>query len=87
MLLPMFLKWSEKVNATLVIDEVRLRNAKWVELVAVSGVPDVNAVARDFFSPKGKNQQIQFNPGKTTELYLEMEYSKYHDINEALQNP
>ena len=78
MILPLFLKWSN--NATLSIEDVRLRTTNWVELVPLPGVQDVNAIARQFFVPKGKNNIIQFNAGKGAELYLEIEYSKYQSI-------
>ena len=38
--------------------------------VAVSGVPDVNAVARDFFSPTGKNQHGRIGLQGITDIYI-----------------
>jgi hypothetical protein len=74
----------------LMIEDVRLRTTNWVELVPLAGVEDMNAIARQFFLPKGKNNTIQFQRGKGAELYLEIEYSKYLDIVrhiDELENP
>src|SRR5262249_21763028 len=84
MLLPLFLKWSN--NATLTIDDVRLRTTQWVELVPIDGVQDVNAIARQFFVAKGKNNVVQFHPGKGAELYLEIEHSVYLDIVRSIED-
>jgi hypothetical protein len=76
---PLFLKWS-KSAFHISVDEVRLRSKDWVEMVALPGVPDVDAIAEKFFVAKGKARNVQFQRGKGVEVFLELEYEKYNTI-------
>ena len=81
---PLFLKWS-KDAFHISVDDVRLRSKDWVEMVAIPGVPDVDAIAQKFFVAKGKSKIPQFQAGKGTEVFLELEYEKYQEIMTYLE--
>lgn len=49
-ILPAFLKWSN--NYPLAFEHIRMRDKKWVEFVPAE--PDVDAVAKDFYTFKSK---------------------------------
>jgi hypothetical protein len=78
-LLPLFLKWS-KNTTVLGVDDVRLRNKDGVELVPISGTPDVDAIASKYFVPKGKSKVVQFVGKGRTEVSLELQYDKYNEV-------
>jgi hypothetical protein len=73
-----FLKWSK--NAQISIDDLRLRNKDWVEMVPVPGTPDIDAIASKFFVKRGKSKVVQFYPGKGTEVILELSYEKLTEV-------
>jgi hypothetical protein len=72
------LKWSK--DYFLSIDDVRLRNKDWVEMIPIRDAHDTDAIARKFFVAKGKSRNIQFHAGKGTEVFLELEYEKFQQI-------
>jgi len=74
-LLPLFIKWSKEAELT--IDQVRLRQKDWLELVPMKDVEDVNVIAKKFFVQRGKNKMLVFHPGKGVELNLEIEHDLY----------
>jgi hypothetical protein len=83
-LYPMFLKWSR--NIVVSIDDLRLRNKDWVEMVSMSGVPDVDAIAAKFFVLKGKSKVVQFQAKGRVEVYLELQHEKYLEILTHLES-
>lgn len=76
--LPSFAKWS--MGYHLEIEDVKLRDKKWVEFV--ERVPDKDAIADQFFQFIGKGSRIRKFKGGQAELVLEIEYDKYCKINE-----
>lgn len=83
MLRPLFLEWSRE--APISIDDLRLRNKDWVEMIPVPDTPDVDAIASKFFVAKGKARNIQFSAGKGAEVYLELGNEKYQEIITRLE--
>ena len=84
-LLPLFMKWSK--DYTLVIEDLWLRFKDWVELIpAGPDNEDVGAISSKFFLPKEKSKMIQFHPNKVLELYLELAYDKYAEIQNYLED-
>jgi hypothetical protein len=67
------------------MDELRLRNKDWVEMVPLPGVPDVDAIAAKFFVPRGKLRVLQFHAGKGVEVFLELEHEKHIEILTRLE--
>jgi hypothetical protein len=61
------------------MEDLRLRNKDWVEMVPMFGAPDVDAVAAKFFVAKGKSKIVQFQPKGRVEVYLELQHEKYLD--------
>lgn len=67
---PAFKAWS--MNYPLTLDEVQLRRKNWVEMFAVEGYPDVDAV-RDECYTAGKNPKLKANAVVHVYLYLTAE--------------
>jgi hypothetical protein len=79
------MKWSK--DDTLVIEDLRLRFKDWVELIPLGpGNEDTGAISSKFFLPKGKSKTIQFHPNKVLELYLELAYDRYAEIQTRLED-
>lgn len=68
------------------IDDLRLRNKDWVEMVSMTGVPDVDAIAAKFFVLKGKSKIVQFQAKGRVEVYLELQHEKYLEILTHLES-
>jgi hypothetical protein len=78
LLLP-FMKWSK--DYTLAIEDLWLRFKDWVELIpAGPNNEDVGAISSKKFLPKGKSKTIQFHSNKVLDLYLELPYDKYAEV-------
>ena len=76
--LPSFTKWS--LEYQLEIEDVKLRDKKWVEFIQC--VPDRDAIADQFHQFIGKGSKIKkFKTGQA-ELILELDFDKYQKINE-----
>jgi len=80
----MFLKWSN--NATVDLDQLRLRNKDWVEMIPRPGVQDIDAIAAKFFIAKGKARNVLFHAGKGVEVFLELQQETYLEIVFCLEN-
>jgi hypothetical protein len=79
------MKWSK--NDSLAMEDIRLRFKDWVELIPLGpGHEDINAISSKFFLPKGKSKTIQFHPNKVLELYLELIYDKYAEVQDRLDD-
>lgn len=81
---PLFLKWSNNIDIS--IDDIRLRNKDWVELVPMLGAPDVDAISAKFFVAKGKSRALQFQSKGRADLYLELQVEKYLEIMTHLES-
>ena len=85
-LLPPFIKWL-KEGFTLAFEDLQLHFKDWVELIPVgSNNEDVNMISSKFFLPKGKAKTVQFHPNKVLELYLELPYDKYIEVQNYLED-
>jgi len=74
MILPMFLKWSH--DYPLSIDDVKLRNKNWVEMLPKGpSDEDLNTIEGEFYTFKGKAKTRQFLPSKVLDLYLGIGYA------------
>jgi hypothetical protein len=83
-ILPLFLKWSN--NYPLSIDDVKLRNKNWVEMLPKGpGEEDVDAIESEFFTFKGKAKMHHFLPNKVLDLYLGISYAKRSEIDEYIE--
>ena len=83
-ILPMFLKWS--LNYPLSIDNVKLRNKNWVELLPKGpGDEDLNAIEAEFYTFKGKAKSRQFLPNKVLDLYLGISYALRSEIEDYIE--
>jgi hypothetical protein len=79
-ILSLFLKWSG--DYPLSIDDVKLRNKNWVEMLPKGpGDEDVNAIESEFFTFKGKAKTRQFLPNKVLDLYLGISYAMRSEID------
>jgi hypothetical protein len=84
-LLPPFMKWSQ--GYILAIEDLQLCSKDWVELIpAGPDNEDVGAISSKFFILKGKSKTIQFHPNKVLELYLELAYDKYAEVQNRLED-
>lgn len=83
-ILPLFQKWSH--NFSLSIDDVKLRNKNWVEMLPKGhGDEDVNAIESEFFTFKGKAKTRQYLPNKVLDLYLGISYAKRSEIDNYIE--
>ena len=64
------------------IEECQLRDKNWVELIP--RMPDVDAIAENFFESKGKSKVKTFVSKKGIEIYLSIEYEKYDAVLDHL---
>ena len=81
---PLFLKWSK--NAAVDLDQLRLRNKDWVEMIPRPGVQDIDAIAAKFFIAKGKARNVLFHAGKGVEVFLKLQQETYLEILFCLEN-
>ena len=83
-ILPLFLKWSH--DYPLSIDDVKLRNKNWVELLPKGlGNEDVNAIESEFFTFKGKGKTCHYLPNKVLDLCLRISYTKQCEIDNHIE--
>lgn len=83
-ILPLFLKWSHDYPLT--IDDVKLRNKNWVELLPKGpGDEDLNAIESEFYTYKGKAKTRQFLPNKVLDLYLGIGYGLRSEIEDYIE--
>ena len=79
------MKWSK--DDSLDVEDLRLRFRDWVELIPLGpGNEDTGAISSKFFLPKGKSKTVQFHPNKVLELYLELVYDRYAEIQTHLED-
>jgi hypothetical protein len=80
----LFLKWSH--DYLLLIDDVKLRNKNWVEMLPKGlGDEDVDAIESEFFTFKGKAKTRQYMPNKVLELYLGISHAKRTEIDNHIE--
>ena len=80
-LLPPFLKWSKEYPLNL--SDCELRDKHWVELIPKQ--PDVDAVADNFFTFKGRNKNTKvFTPKQGIELNLSISQDIYNAVIQRL---
>jgi hypothetical protein len=83
-ILPLFLKWSN--NYPLSMDDVKLHNKNWVEMLSKGpGDEDVDAIESEFFTIKGKAKTCQYLPNKVLDLYLGISYVKRNEIDNYIE--
>jgi len=80
----MFLKWSH--SYPLSIDDVKLRNKNWVELLPKGpSNEDLNAIESDFYTFKGKSKTRHFSANKVLDLYLGIGYTLRSEIESHIE--
>lgn len=69
------------------MDDVKLRNKSWVEMLPKGpGDEDVDAIESEFFTFKGKAKTCQYLPNKVLDLYLGISYAKRIKIDNYIED-